>query len=48
MGFVADDLLTYTNDEIVISDLGRFFLRNIAAIFDVRLEGSVQKFSKSV
>lgn len=47
-GFVQDDLLTYNEDEIVISDLGRFFLRNIAAVFDVRLEGAVQKFSKSV
>jgi oxygen-independent coproporphyrinogen-3 oxidase len=46
--FVADDLLTYTKEEIFITDLGRFFLRNIAAVFDVRLEGSVKKFSKSV
>ncbi|WP_159517029.1 oxygen-independent coproporphyrinogen III oxidase [Sunxiuqinia indica] len=46
--FVADDLLTYTKDEIFITDLGRFFLRNIAAVFDIRLEGSVKKFSKSV
>ncbi|TDN99068.1 oxygen-independent coproporphyrinogen III oxidase [Sunxiuqinia elliptica] len=46
--FVADDLLSYTEDEIVITDLGRFFLRNIAAVFDIRLEGSIQKFSKSV
>ena len=47
-GFVVDELLSYTTDEIVITDLGRFFLRNIAAVFDIRLEGSVQKFSKSV
>jgi oxygen-independent coproporphyrinogen-3 oxidase len=46
--FVGDDLLTYTTEEIVITDLGRFFLRNIAAVFDLRLEGSLQKFSKSV
>ncbi|WP_321285963.1 oxygen-independent coproporphyrinogen III oxidase [uncultured Sunxiuqinia sp.] len=46
--FVADELLTYTKEEIFITDLGRFFLRNIAAVFDVRLEGSVKKFSKSV
>ena len=47
-GFVADHLLNYTTEEIVITDLGRFFLRNIAAVFDIRLEGSFQKFSKSV
>lgn len=47
-GFVKDKLLTYTTEEIVITDLGRFFLRNIAAVFDVRLKGSIQKFSKSV
>ena len=46
--FVADKLLSYTTDYIVITDLGRFFLRNIAAVFDIRLEGSLQKFSKSV
>lgn len=47
-GFVADKLLTYTEEEINITNLGRFFLRNIAAVFDIRLEGSIQKFSKSV
>lgn len=46
--FVKDDLLSYTTEEIVITDLGRFVLRNIAAVFDIRLEGSIQKFSKSV
>ena len=46
--FVKDELLSYTTNEIVITDLGRFALRNIAAVFDVRLEGAVQKFSKSV
>lgn len=46
--FVDDNLLTYTTEEIFITDLGRFFLRNIAAVFDVRLEGSIKKFSKSV
>ncbi|HKJ43391.1 MAG TPA: oxygen-independent coproporphyrinogen III oxidase [Sunxiuqinia sp.] len=47
-GFVADDLLSYNTEEIFITDLGRFFLRNVAAVFDVRLEGSLKKFSKSV
>ena len=46
--FVADGLLTYTDNEIFISDLGRFFLRNIAAVFDIRLKGSIQNFSKSI
>jgi oxygen-independent coproporphyrinogen III oxidase len=46
--FVKDELLSYTTDEIVITDLGRFVLRNIAAVFDIRLEGAIQKFSKSV
>lgn len=46
--FVADKLLTYTNDEIVISDLGRFVLRNIAAVFDIHVGDPNRKFSKSV
>ncbi|MGQ8336903.1 oxygen-independent coproporphyrinogen III oxidase [Sunxiuqinia sp. A32] len=47
-GFVEDDLLTYTKSEITISPIGRFFLRNIAAVFDVRVKDGDKKFSKSV
>ncbi|WP_205461808.1 oxygen-independent coproporphyrinogen III oxidase [Mangrovibacterium lignilyticum] len=46
--FVADNLLEYNNDEIIIYDLGRFVLRNIAAIFDIHVGDPSRKFSKSV
>lgn len=46
--FAADQLLSYTNHDITVSQEGRFVLRNIAAIFDINLKGSDKKFSKSV
>jgi oxygen-independent coproporphyrinogen-3 oxidase len=46
--FVADNLLEYNEDEIIISDLGRFVLRNIAAVFDIHAGAPNRKFSKSV
>lgn len=46
--FAQDGLLSYTNNDITVSNEGRFVLRNIAAIFDMNLLGSEKKFSKSV
>ncbi|MGD9928806.1 MAG: oxygen-independent coproporphyrinogen III oxidase [Mangrovibacterium sp.] len=46
--FKADQLLDYNDDELVIHDLGRFFLRNIAAVFDIHAGDATRKFSQSV
>lgn len=46
--FVADRLLEYNDDELIINDLGRFVLRNIAAVFDIHAGDPGRKFSKSV
>ncbi len=46
--FANDGLLNYTDNEISVSNEGRFVLRNIAATFDINLENSNQKFSKPV
>ena len=46
--FVADDLLSYSKEEIIITQTGRFFLRNMASVFDVRVNDGSRKFSQSV
>ncbi|MGE4586403.1 MAG: oxygen-independent coproporphyrinogen III oxidase [Mangrovibacterium sp.] len=46
--FRADGLLDYSEAEIVIREAGRFFLRNIAAVFDVYRNEAVPKYSRSV
>lgn len=46
--FVSDGLLTFTDDEIAISDLGKYFIRNIAASLDPVLKNATQKFSKAL
>lgn len=46
--FVADGLLNYNSNEIIITNSGRFFVRNIAASFDPNLKNAIQKFSKSL
>ncbi len=47
-GFKADQLLEYNDDELIIYDIGRFFLRNIAAVFDIHVGDPSRKFSQSV
>ncbi len=47
-GFVTNDLLSYSDEEIIITETGRFFLRNMASVFDVRVNEGGRKFSKSV
>ena len=46
--FHADGLLDYNDDELIIHDIGRFFLRNIAAVFDIHAGDSGRRFSQSV
>ena len=47
-GFVSDGLITFTPDELAVTDLGRFFVRNIAGSFDPNLKTTTKKFSKSL
>ncbi len=46
--FVSDGLLTYNSEEIMISDLGKYFIRNIAASMDPGMKTATQKFSKAL
>lgn len=46
--FCDDRLLEYTEDDLIIHDAGRFFLRNIAAVFDIYTGDLSRKYSKSV
>jgi oxygen-independent coproporphyrinogen-3 oxidase len=46
--FVSDGLITFGPGEIEVTDLGKFFVRNIAASFDPNLKNALQKFSKSL
>jgi len=46
--FKKEQLLNYNNDEINVSQLGQYFIRNIASVFDVKLKGSQKQFSKSL
>ncbi len=46
--FRDDGLLDYTEDDLLIHDVGRFFLRNIAAVFDFHVADPERKFSKAV
>jgi len=47
---VDDGLIVWTDTEVRVTDLGRAFLRNIAAVFDEGLEapGDAPRFSKSI
>lgn len=47
--FIEDKLMTFENDIISVSEVWRFFIRNIVASLDPALKGDVWKtFSKSV
>jgi oxygen-independent coproporphyrinogen-3 oxidase len=45
---VSDGLIKFEADEIEVTDLGKFFVRNIAASFDPNLKNALQKFSKAL
>jgi oxygen-independent coproporphyrinogen-3 oxidase len=44
----ADGLITYTDDTIKVTETGRFLIRNIAALFDPKLETGARRFSKTI
>jgi oxygen-independent coproporphyrinogen-3 oxidase len=46
--FEADKLLSFTENEIIVSDLGSLFIRNIAASLDPAYKNQINKYSKSV
>ena len=43
-----DGLLTFDKHEITITNTGRFLIRNIAAIFDPKLNAGEKRFSKTI
>jgi len=47
-GFNADGLINFGPGEIEVTDLGKFFVRNIAASLDPNLKNAMQKFSKAL
>ena len=46
--FVSDGLIKFETGAIEVTDLGKFFVRNIAASFDPNLKNALQKFSKAL
>lgn len=46
--FVSDGLIKFTPNELAVTNLGRFFIRNIAGSFDPNLKATTKKFSKSL
>jgi oxygen-independent coproporphyrinogen-3 oxidase len=48
--FVADGLVTLTNDAIHVTDIGRFFIRNICMVFDRYLErdATLRRYSRTI
>ncbi len=46
--FVKDDLIKWDEKRLEISGKGKFFLRNIASIFDPMSGDSNKKFSKTI
>ncbi|MFN2314013.1 MAG: coproporphyrinogen III oxidase, partial [Bacteroidales bacterium] len=44
----ADGLITYTGDEVRVTDTGSFFIRNVAASLDKDYREAVQTYSKTV
>lgn len=46
--FISDELVTLNSDGIIVTDLGKYFIRNIAASFDPILKPENKKFSKAL
>ena len=46
--FADEGLLTFNDNEIVVLDQGKYFVRNIAASFDPGMKNATQKFSKAL
>ncbi|MBN1119420.1 MAG: oxygen-independent coproporphyrinogen III oxidase [Bacteroidales bacterium] len=45
---VSDGLISYTNDDLRVSEIGNFFIRNIAVLFDPAYKLVENKYSKTV
>lgn len=43
-----DGLLSFNEEEITVTNTGRFLIRNIAAIFDPKLNAGEKRFSKTI
>ena len=46
--FIDDDLMTFTNNKIVVNTLGRLVIRNIAMKFDPLINQGVGTYSKTI
>ena len=46
--FQSEGLINYNEDEIYITETGKFFIRNIAAIFDSKMQNTTRNFSKAL
>ncbi|MFZ5430086.1 MAG: oxygen-independent coproporphyrinogen III oxidase [Bacteroidota bacterium] len=46
--FKSDNLLNFDRDQVIVTELGRFFIRNIAASFDAGLNKTGKTFSKAL
>jgi len=47
-GFERDELIERNEDGLIVTDRGRFFIRNVAAAFDPLVKETDKKFSKSI
>jgi oxygen-independent coproporphyrinogen-3 oxidase len=46
--FAGEELLDFSNDEITVTDRGKYFIRNIASSFDPAMKNANKKFSKAL
>ncbi len=46
--FADEGLLTFSNEEITVTDTGKYFIRNIASSFDPALKNANKKFSRAL
>lgn len=46
--FQIDNLITFNSEEIMLTELGKYFVRNIAASLDPNLKSQNKKFSKAL
>lgn len=46
--FKSEKLIKFNDDEIFITDTGKFFIRNIAASFDPKMQNTTRNFSKAL
>ncbi|MBK8805390.1 MAG: oxygen-independent coproporphyrinogen III oxidase [Bacteroidales bacterium] len=45
---IEDGLITLNNEELTVSELGRFFIRNVAMMLDPKHESTENRYSKTV